>query len=408
MDSSARREQILLQAASLDPNVYRRNKLISDGSYQTACDGQWDPTNLEIEQDELPIFDPVLRAGIERDDLVVLSDGNCYSKSSIANLVDQGVVTAATGRAKLPLTNLEMNDLDYALVDRDFWSSQQAGQNRTNEVIIDTYSAHRDESQEVRELIARAQRRGETLSIEEAQRQLAASHALFDEEEEINRQEELIAQRRNRVRRLREQVFPVWKRDPQSTPLSLYFLNLIGRPEHFTRDLWAAAIRQYWNDTQGRYDDEISGPELWSEVAANWNDEQQLQQYPFYIAEVLNAGGDPVRKYRLLAGDYAWELNALAADPDRLESSLVRAGLDRWPSVAVERTHTGLYEAFVTAIVTMVHDDLSAIRPQTDEYRQQLNSFAEMLYSTARARAPSQQQWEAAAPQLQTLANSRW
>jgi hypothetical protein len=167
VDSLAIRAQLLRDAASLDPRSYDRNELARKGQYAEACKQNWSPGDVEVESDdEVPVLDTILQTAIAKDDLVVLSDGNCYSKSAVGSLVDQGVVSWSSGRAKLPLTNTQMTDLDYALVDRDPPSETSAAvvaaRERTADVIDATYDARVTPEQQQRERAMREQRRLQT------------------------------------------------------------------------------------------------------------------------------------------------------------------------------------------------------------------------------------------------------
>lgn len=151
-----RRAQLLRDAASLDPRAFQRNALVQSGDYAVACAQNWSPGDVDSDDDsEVPVLDPITQMAIAKDDIVVLSDGNCYSRSSIGRLVDQGVVTYQSGRAKLPLTNIEMTDLDYVLVDRDppgeDSAATEAARLRTVAVAAATYDARSTRSQRERE-----------------------------------------------------------------------------------------------------------------------------------------------------------------------------------------------------------------------------------------------------------------
>jgi hypothetical protein len=265
---------------------------VRQGRFAEACAQNWSAgDDIESDDDdEIPVLDPVMQSAIGKNDVVVLSDGNCYSKSSIANLVDRGVVTLSTGRAKLPLTNTEMTDLDYALVDRDWLAAARAGGSRTIGVIADTFDAQSDEEQENRERLARRQRK-----------------------------------------------FEAWRSG--RAPLSLQVLQPLGDNANFRPSLWTMAIEQFWSNPQA-YAHDLSGVELWSEVVSDWDPERQLQMFPFYVAEVLKAvkasggggGGDPRQAYNRLAEEYAYEvferLDSSEVDYDE-QVQWVRA----WPSL---------------------------------------------------------------------------
>lgn len=97
MADRAERLRILREAASL-------------GDYRTACASDWDtaaPEDVD-EATQIPVIDFVSGGAIDKDDLVVLSDGKCYSKSSMRLVVQQsprrldGQVMLATQTPMLP------------------------------------------------------------------------------------------------------------------------------------------------------------------------------------------------------------------------------------------------------------------------------------------------------------------
>lgn len=119
------RLQLLEQAASLDPRTFAANALVARRDYERACRNNWAPwdgkTGVEIDdaESEIPVLDSITQMPLAKDDVVVLSDGQCYSKRSMADLVRQGVVRMRGddyGRANLPLSGSPLTDLDYALL----------------------------------------------------------------------------------------------------------------------------------------------------------------------------------------------------------------------------------------------------------------------------------------------------
>lgn len=121
------REELLRAAATLDTASLAQRALLASGRYKDACVASW-LTDEEAEQQaldfdadtEVPVFDFLTQGPIEKSDLVVLSDGRCYARSSIRALVESGNDRdASTNRTRLPLTRALMTDLDYALVDLD-------------------------------------------------------------------------------------------------------------------------------------------------------------------------------------------------------------------------------------------------------------------------------------------------
>lgn len=349
-----RRQRILEEAATLDPRTFQRNTLARQGRFAEACAQNWSAGDIESDDDEIPVLDPVMQSAIAKDDIVVLSDGNCYSKSSIANLVDRGVVTLDTGRAKLPLTNTEMTDLDYALVDRDWLAAAAAGGDRTGDVIADTYAARSDQQQENRELHMRRRRK-----------------------------------------------FEEWRAG--RAPLSLYVLAPIGEDANFSPSLWARAIQQFWSNPQA-YERDISGVEVWSEVVGGWEPDRRLQMFPFYVDEVLKtvntSGSNQRAAHERLAEDYAFEVF------DPLDSSAVDFGeqlqwVSAWPTVAIERANPGLYEAFVDAVVSFI-DHWKVVRDDNSMGRLKL-AILEELRKVVRERAPTREQWQQAAARFDVL-----
>ncbi len=303
IDVVRRREALLRDAASLDPRVFQRNALLKQGKYSDACAQNWSAGDVEAADDEVPVLDAIMQSAIPKDDLVVLSDGNCYSKSSMIDFVDRGVVTFATGRAKLPLTNKEMTDLDYALIGRDWGASAEAGSQRTLNVIVDAHQTRRTDDDVWRERDMRNERN-----------------------------------------------FQAWRRGEQ--PLTLYMLNRIGADANFRPSVWATAIEQFWSDPKA-YEKEMSGPELWSEVTGLWPERRRLDQFPFYVSQVLKHAQTTPNRQKLLdivSFDYTFELFDRLGEPE-VDWPLLQQWIRAWPSVSLMRAHPGFYENIVHLIV---------------------------------------------------------
>ena len=148
---SAPQRTVALQAAA----SLTRRQAFEAGNYREACRQNW--LDDQVESPQLPIFDPVTQDYVTADDVVLLSDGNCYSKKSIQELLQSGVIDLSTGRARLPLTNLPMTDDDYVLVGASPPSEQSAqaqssADQRTLDVQIASMDVRRDRRQMLREM----------------------------------------------------------------------------------------------------------------------------------------------------------------------------------------------------------------------------------------------------------------
>jgi hypothetical protein len=86
---------------------------------------------------------------LSKDDVVVLSDGKCYSKENMRSLLAQSVVGLFTGRANLPLSGQPMTDLDYALLDQDppTLESSAEARARTSQVGMDALATQTTDEQ---------------------------------------------------------------------------------------------------------------------------------------------------------------------------------------------------------------------------------------------------------------------
>jgi hypothetical protein len=74
-------------------------------NYKEACESQWEEEE-EVEENEIPVIDPIMRGPIEKDDLVILSDGKCYSKSVMVESFEK------IENLKLPATQQDITEED--------------------------------------------------------------------------------------------------------------------------------------------------------------------------------------------------------------------------------------------------------------------------------------------------------
>jgi hypothetical protein len=136
------RKQVLVRAAMLT------------GDYENQCRANWLNDEQLRQQDivlapnELPIIDPITLSPIMRDDVVRLSDGNCYSRDSMQQFAsDQGIVQRdqETGafRHKLPLSGYLFATDDYAALGLQPIAAgsieEEAARASTAEVRADSY-----------------------------------------------------------------------------------------------------------------------------------------------------------------------------------------------------------------------------------------------------------------------------
>jgi hypothetical protein len=115
MSVEQRLEQ-LQQAAAL-PSIGERVQFLADGDYQRACSLDWDDSiALENAATEINARDVFLQEPLRKDDVVVLSDGHCYSRESIRQWLATNIAGGASGRIQLPATYAEVTDEDYVRV----------------------------------------------------------------------------------------------------------------------------------------------------------------------------------------------------------------------------------------------------------------------------------------------------
>lgn len=161
-DREREREAILLRAASLDPETFDRRQALSQNKYKEAClnylePDQWAYNDItKVEDDQVAVLDYATRDLIEKNDIVVLSDGNCYSKASISNQIDAGVVDHRSGRVKLPYRQGSLlSDLDYALVGRnppvEGTREMTVARQRTATIIHESYAGESGDDNEEEE-----------------------------------------------------------------------------------------------------------------------------------------------------------------------------------------------------------------------------------------------------------------
>lgn len=173
-----RRRQILEQAASLDPSIIEKKQQLLALSaaqqstqdrasiLQDVCKNYNPSISVDSSGQFVAVQDPITLEQIEMDDIVVLSDGQCYSRRSMQALLNSGVIDYDSGRATLPLTGVPLSDLDYVLLDRlpPVEGSEELidARRRTNDVIDATTSEAvrtREQIADEREQRARAEQR---------------------------------------------------------------------------------------------------------------------------------------------------------------------------------------------------------------------------------------------------------
>ena len=82
--------------------------------YATACAPEYDATMEHDAETQWPVIDVVAQTPIDKsDEIVVMSDGRCYSKRSLLQNINSGVVDDTTGRPYLPSTRAQLTDDDY-------------------------------------------------------------------------------------------------------------------------------------------------------------------------------------------------------------------------------------------------------------------------------------------------------
>ena len=130
--------------------LQQKKQLLKDNNIEQACATNWlEPAAVReeferaLESDEIPVLDVIMQTPIARDDVVVLSDGYCYSKSSMASLVDSAPIDTKTGRHKLPISGLPMENDDYRSVGRKPLTKESKeydlARARSMQVIVDSY-----------------------------------------------------------------------------------------------------------------------------------------------------------------------------------------------------------------------------------------------------------------------------
>jgi hypothetical protein len=113
------REQALVSAAMLPSSLSDKRAALAAGRFKEACPAEW----RDEEQD---VFDAIMRSEIEPDDIVVLSDGRCYSKESMRQWLRAGIAGGESRqRVLLPLSQTESTDDDYIAVGLQAPSAQQ-------------------------------------------------------------------------------------------------------------------------------------------------------------------------------------------------------------------------------------------------------------------------------------------
>lgn len=198
------RLQLLEQAASLDPRTFAANALVARRDYERACRNNWSPwdgaSGVEIDdaESEIPVLDAITQMPLAKDDVVVLSDGQCYSKSSMADLIRQGVVRMRGddyGRANLPLSGTPLTDLDYALLgfEPPTAETSAAALARTSDVTFQAMAAEatdeqrayeqrrREEGLTEEQILERRRRVEEQRGTDELERHLPFSLSLDDD-----------------------------------------------------------------------------------------------------------------------------------------------------------------------------------------------------------------------------------
>jgi hypothetical protein len=128
------------------------------------------------------------------DDVVVLSDGKCYSRQNMRTFLQTGTVSLQTGRANFPETGQPLSDLDYALIGLESPSfdteANRAARERTHWVAFDQLTTEAT---------------GEQRALEERLRQERIQQLAPDEREEAERR---LAERRELLNREQARVLP--------------------------------------------------------------------------------------------------------------------------------------------------------------------------------------------------------
>lgn len=104
---------IIHRAASVNRDVMTRRMYLQAGKWKAGCRNYNEDREKEVSDPKLPIVDLLTSEDIEKSDIVVLSDGNCYSRKSMLEMISHEPQV----RPKL-WTQRPMLDLDYALLGR--------------------------------------------------------------------------------------------------------------------------------------------------------------------------------------------------------------------------------------------------------------------------------------------------
>ena len=95
--------------------------------YATACRRDYDATMRHSPEIHWPVLDVVTQGPIlKSEDIVVMSDGRCYSKHTILRYTQRGAVDDETGLSFLPLTRSPLQDDDYRQLGREPPTSEEA------------------------------------------------------------------------------------------------------------------------------------------------------------------------------------------------------------------------------------------------------------------------------------------
>ena len=137
------------------------------GNFQEACASQWIdawPKGEAIDTErEIPVWDLGEVSPLAKSDVVVMSDGLCYSKSTLQRNVDAGVTDvlgAGTGIARLPLSNKYMTEDDYRRIGRRYPASFEQQRDAIERSLEEQIASHveRTPAEERAELLSRYER----------------------------------------------------------------------------------------------------------------------------------------------------------------------------------------------------------------------------------------------------------
>lgn len=113
MSSDTRERNAQLRAAA---SLQRARYALALNDFQVACPNEWRADAVLASPEETRVFDVINQTNLLRDDIVILSDGHCYSRSGMRGWLTANIAGAASGRVLLPTTRHEATDDDYRAV----------------------------------------------------------------------------------------------------------------------------------------------------------------------------------------------------------------------------------------------------------------------------------------------------